>query len=452
MSKAKVIFVCKECGNTSVRWLGRCPDCGAWNSFIEEKEEIKTDRSWGISDGLSQEAVQLKHVDSLDVARFSSGLKEVDRILGGGIVPGTLILLGGSPGIGKSTLLLQLASCCKSPVLYVSGEESKSQIKMRADRLGASNDTIFLLSTDNIIDIENSIKKITPKILIVDSIQTICNPDISSAAGNISQVRDVTANLLRIAKKYGIAVFLIGHVTKDGFFAGPKVLEHIVDVVLYFEDENGIYRIIRCFKNRFGNTSEIAVFEMTGKGLIEVFDPEKIFWRENEELTSGTVVSCVIEGSRPITIELQALVTRTGYGIPRRQATGFDINRLIFLIAVIEKRLKINLSNQDIFVNIVGGIKIKEPSIDLGICSAILSSYFDIIIPKERIFLGEIGLGGEIRDIQFLNERLNRAKKLGIKQVITADSKIKGDSLTNLELVKMRHLKDLSGYIRDMGD
>jgi DNA repair protein RadA/Sms len=445
--KQQTIYKCQECGYSSSKWLGKCPQCEAWNTFVEELETRISGTKKNLSS--SNSGINLNNISTQKIERLSTGINEFDRILGKGMVPGSLILIGGAPGIGKSTLLLQMSNLCKRNVLYVSGEESASQIKLRADRLNIKSEKIVLLSTDNLYDIEKNIKETKPEVVIVDSIQTVSHPELDSIAGSVGQVREVTNALIQIAKKENIVIFLVGHITKEGALAGPKILEHVVDVVMYFEDENGIYRIIRCFKNRFGATSEIAVFEMTGKGLEDVDNPERLFYGQNENNISGTVLTSLIEGTRPITIEVQALVTKSGYGIARRQASGIDFNRLLFIIAVIEKRLGINLANQDIFVNIVGGIKVKEPAIDLAIASAILSSFFDVVVPHKVLFLGEIGLGGELRPVMFEDERISRAEKLGITECVVSQNKKNSNKNVNIKKIRMKYINELNNYIKE---
>ncbi|MFH1715503.1 MAG: DNA repair protein RadA [Elusimicrobiota bacterium] len=445
--KQKVIFRCQSCGYVSPRWLGKCNECESWNSFIEELLSPPKNAEKTINIPL---ITTLSGVQGYKEERMKTGIPEIDRILGGGMVPGSLILLGGAPGIGKSTLLLQLTVACREKVLYVSGEESIEQIKMRAGRLGLDAGNVFLTGANSIPEIESALENTSPKILIVDSVQTMTHPDLTGSAGGVGQIREVTSALMDIAKKTSTVIFLVGHITKEGTLAGPKVLEHMVDTVLYFEDENGVYRLIRSFKNRFGATSEIAVFEMTSKGLIEVDNPERMFYRENEPETPGTVIASVVEGTRPITIELQALVTRSGYGMARRQVSGIDFNRLVFLIAIIEKRLNISLSDQDIFVNIVGGMKVKEPSIDLAVITAILSSFYDIIIPKSTVIIGEVGLVGEVREVSFMMERLSRAQKLGITNLIGADDKNTKQALkkTGIKPGLIKNIVDLRSMLK----
>ena len=446
--KIKTQFICNECGYFSSKWLGKCPDCGTWNSFVEE---IKQDQNFSkIASKLikrTADPIALSNIESDNVERTSVGISEVDRILGGGLVKGSFVLLGGAPGIGKSTILLQLAAVANQKVLYVSGEESLSQIKLRATRLGVKNENIFLIATANLDDIQSSVKELQPDILIVDSIQTIYNPELINSMGTVTQIKDVASNLLRMAKSEDITIFLAGHITKEGALAGPKILEHMVDVVLYFEDDKGIYRIIRSFKNRFGNTSEIAVFEMSGSGLIEVKDPDKIFHDDNSFLSSGSVLSGVVEGSRALNVEIQALVTRNGQGIGRRQINGIDVNRLFFLLAVLEKRLELNLYSQDVFVNLVGGMKVKEISLDVAVCAAIISSYFDVIIPSNVAFLGEIGLGGEIRSVNFMQERIKRLMSFGVETLVIGNIKGKLGIEDKIKVIKLNTVKDLLKFV-----
>ena len=456
----KSVFLCNECGYSVSKWLGKCPDCGSWNSFIETSQSTNnnSNNNKKFFDGnlnKNNSPISLDQVSKEHLARFSTGIQEFDRILGGGIVNGSFILLGGAPGIGKSTLVLQMSKSSDKKILYVSGEESATQIKTRANRLNINSDKIFLLPTDNLTDIENSVNEINPEILIIDSIQTIYNPELLNAVGTVSQIKDVASQLLRLCKTKNITIFLIGHITKDGSLAGPKILEHIVDVVLYFEDDKGIYRIIRSFKNRFGNTSEISVFEMTSDGLIEVNEPDKIFYDDETFSSSGSVLSAIMEGTRALTVELQALVTKTPQELCRRQATGLDINRIFFLIAVLEKKLKINFYNQDIFLNVVGGLKIKDIAIDMAVCASIISSYFDIIIPKEIVFLGEVGLGGEIRTVSFMQERIKRISSFGIKQLVTANVKnIKTEDIQKfekskkIEIIYINNVQELLKFVQ----
>ncbi|MDR0676214.1 MAG: DNA repair protein RadA [Elusimicrobiota bacterium] len=462
--KEKIIFTCIECGYNSSKWIGKCPDCGSWNSF--EETRYKKTMSKNINYVANNVPISLDKVNEENLDRFVTGINEFDRILGGGVVIGSLVLLGGAPGIGKSTLVLQASHICQKRVLYISGEESVSQIKIRANRIGVNSDNIHILSTDSLLDIENAINSLSFELVIVDSIQTVYNPEILNSAGSVSQIKDVASSLMRLCKTKNIAIFLIGHITKDGNLAGPKILEHIVDVVLYFEDDKGIYRIIRSFKNRFGNTSEIAVFEMTTNGLLEVKDPDKIFYDNENSLSSGNVISTIIEGTRALNIEVQALITKTFNSFGRRQITGFDINRIFFLIAVLEKKLKLMFYNQDVFINIVGGMKIKDIALDLAVCAGIISSYFDIILPKNIVFIGEVGLNGEIRAVSFMQERLKRMEIFGVKQLITANfinlkqdikSHNKSDFVNdiknlekskNIKIVSLNNIQDLLIFIK----
>lgn len=429
-SKAKVTFLCQQCGYESAQWLGKCPGCSAWNSFTEEKF---TAAAKGASasrqlTGFSSEVLKLKDISVKDFQRFATGIKEFDNMIGGGIVPGSLILLGGAPGIGKSTLMLHVSGALSDTgtVLYISGEESLSQVKSRAERLKVKKDNIFLASETNLQNIIDAVNKIEPKFLIVDSIQTTFHPELSGAPGTVGQVRECAAELLRIAKSKNITVFLLGHVTKEGDLAGPRVLEHIVDTVLYFENERQqIFRILRAYKNRFGPTSEIGIFEMNASGLVEVSNPSLIFLGERNVNAPGNIVTVSMEGTRPLLLEVQALATRTNFGIPRRMVAGYDSNRVTILIAVLENRLNLPLEMQDVFVNIAGGVKIKETSVDLAAASAIVSANSGFICPKDMIVFGEVGLAGEIRSVSFPSERLSEAEKLGFKKAIIPKGNLK---------------------------
>jgi DNA repair protein RadA/Sms len=428
-AKVKTIFRCQECGYTSPKWMGKCPDCDSWNTMVEEKEApapsaVKTRQLTGFS----SEVMPLENVSVEEFLRMTTGISEFDRMLGGGIVPGSLLLLGGPPGIGKSTLMLQVSHALarQKTVLYVSGEESLSQVKSRADRLRIKGSNLFLVSETNLENILEVTKKITPAILVIDSIQTTFRPDLAGAPGSVGQVRECAAEFLRLAKSQNLTVFLLGHVTKEGDIAGPRVLEHIVDTVLYFETERQqIYRILRSYKNRFGPTSEIGVFEMKGDGLAEITNPSLIFLGERSMNTAGNAVVATVEGTRPLLLEVQSLVTRTNFGLPRRMVTGYDVNRVTILIAVLEKRLGLHLESEDVFVNIVGGVKIKETGIDLGIACAIASAHGNFVCPPRLIILGEVGLAGEVRSIGQLSERLMEAEKLGFEKAIVPKSNLK---------------------------
>ena len=416
----KTVFFCQNCGYESVKWMGQCPGCQQWNTFVEESV---TEASSGKKQQRSRkQPVSLAEIQTEKEERTATGIGELDRVLGGGIVGGSLVLVGGDPGIGKSTLLLQvcrLLSLAGKKVLYISGEESLRQIKLRAQRLGSFNDNLLLLCETNLTDIREAAQKQKPEIMVIDSIQTMYNEDVSSAPGSVSQVRESTGMLLQIAKGMGISVFIVGHVTKDGSVAGPRVLEHMVDTVLYFEgDRHASYRILRSVKNRFGSTNEIGVFEMRGDGLAEVRNPSEFMLSGKPQGASGSIVACSMEGTRPILIEVQALVCRSNFGIPRRKAAGTDFNRVNLLMAVLEKRGRMNLSECDAYVNIAGGIKMTEPAIDLAILLAVASSYRDIVIPDRVVAFGEVGLSGEVRAVSMAQQRVREAKKLGFETVI----------------------------------
>lgn len=421
---AKTVFVCNECGYESAKWMGKCPACNSWNTFFEQKIEkitengIKTVKERNIPKALNSYKGE-------EVARTSTGFNELDRVLGGGIVKGSLILLGGEPGIGKSTLILQLCNKIhgEGKVLYVSGEESAEQIKLRADRLGIDNDDIMFLGETDISIINENIEELKPKLVIIDSIQTMYSDELSAAAGSVSQVREITAQIMRMCKSKGITTIIIGHVTKDGTIAGPRVLEHMVDTVLYLEGERYFsYRILRGVKNRFGSTNEIGMFEMKGEGLVEITNPSQILISEREDNPSGSAIVASIEGTRPMLIELQALTTLSVFGIPKRTANGLDYNRLAVLIAVLEKRANLNIGGQDIYVNVVSGMKLNEPSIDLGILCVCASSFKNVPIPKDTVIMGEVGLTGEVRRINMIEKRLKEAEKMGFKRCIIPEN------------------------------
>jgi DNA repair protein RadA/Sms len=427
-SKIKTIYRCQQCGYSSPKWMGRCPDCNNWNTFVEEKESIAPARQVRQLTDFSSGVFALDKVSVEEFSRINTGISEFDRMLGGGLVPGSLLLLGGPPGIGKSTLMLQVSGALskKRKVLYVSGEESLSQVKARANRLKINSSDLYLVSETNLENILEVTKQTAPQVLIIDSIQTTFRPDLAGAPGSVGQVRECAAEFLRLAKSQGLTVFLLGHVTKEGDIAGPRVLEHIVDTVLYFETERQqIYRVLRAHKNRFGPTSEIGVFEMKGDGLAEVTNPSLIFLGERSMNAPGTAVVSTVEGTRPLLLEVQSLVTRTNFGLPRRMVTGYDVNRVTIIIAVLEKRVGLHLESQDIFVNIVGGVKIKETGVDLGIACAIASANSNFVCPPKVIILGEVGLAGEVRSIGQLAERLTEAEKLGFEKAIVPKSNLK---------------------------
>ncbi|OHE60301.1 MAG: DNA repair protein RadA [Thermodesulfovibrio sp. RBG_19FT_COMBO_42_12] len=422
MPKIKTIFQCQSCGYISPKWLGKCPDCGTWNSLVEEKKEIVTRHSSLVTHLGRSEPQPLSSVTSGYEQRTSTGIKELDRVLGGGVVAGSVVLIGGDPGIGKSTLLLQALSGLTKKygnVLYISGEESPEQIKMRAERLSINSDGIILLSETSLEAIVNTVSKLVPKAMVVDSIQTIYTEELVSAPGSVSQVRDCAAKLMLFAKRSNIPVFLVGHVTKEGAIAGPRVLEHIVDTVLYFEGDRGhSYRMLRTVKNRFGSTNELGIFEMSDSGLIEVENPSELFLLERPLNVSGSTVVASLEGTRPLMVEIQSLVSQTNFGVPRRTTIGVDFNRVNLLVAVLEKRAGLHLGGMDIFVNVVGGLRIIEPAVDLGVISAIASSLKDIPIDPKFFVFGEVGLSGEIRAVTQADARIKEASKIGFKRAV----------------------------------
>ena len=426
MAKAKTIFLCNNCGYESAKWLGKCPACNEWNSFVEEKIQKTNDLVIGKEDNKkSNKPMALNSVEGKECFRTSTGFEELDRVLGGGIVKGSLILVGGEPGIGKSTLILQL--CDKitgdGKVLYVSGEESAEQIKIRADRLNIHNDDIMFLGETDIDIIQSSILEINPKLVIIDSIQTMYSDEITSAAGTVSQVREITARIMKLCKCNNITTIIIGHVTKEGNIAGPRVLEHMVDTVLYIEGERYFsYRILRSVKNRFGSTNEIGMFEMQNEGMMEISNPSTVLISEREDNPPGSIIVATMEGTRPLLIELQALTSTTVFGFPRRTANGLDYNRLTLLMAVLEKKMGMNLSNQDIYLNVVSGIKISEPAVDLGVILSVASSYKNLSIPKDTVAIGEVGLTGEVRSVGLIEKRIKEVEKMGFKACIIPES------------------------------
>ena len=436
----KTIFYCVNCGYESTKWMGQCPGCHEWNTFSEEP--VRTGGTRQSPAGRKRtlvRPVKLSEVTAETNERTSTGFTELDRVLGGGIVTGSMILIGGDPGIGKSTILLQV---CKNlagrgrNVLYISGEESLAQIRMRADRIGGEAESLYLLCETNLADIREIIEEQKPDVCVIDSIQTMYNEEVSSAPGSVSQVRESTGVLLMLAKGLGISVFIVGHVTKEGAVAGPRVLEHMVDTVLYFEgDRHASYRILRGVKNRFGSTNEIGVFEMRGSGLVQVENPSEYMLSGRPIDASGSVVTCAVEGSRPLLLEIQALVARSGFGMPRRTAAGTDYNRVNLLMAVLEKRCGIDLSSYDAYVNIAGGIRMTEPALDLGITMAIASSYQDIVIPEKLVAFGEVGLSGEVRAVSQVENRVMEAKRLGFETVVLPKANMKG--CRNIQGIRM---------------
>ena len=427
--KSKTVYICRECGYQSPKWLGKCSACGGWNTMDETlaKEEKKA-ASTAKSTAVLKKVSSLKQIETDNEVRYTTGLNELDRVLGGGLVKGSLVLVGGDPGIGKSTLLLQICNslAISKKILYVSGEESERQIKLRAERLGVTCDNVYIVSETDVASILEYINQIEPEIVIIDSIQTMNCEEITSAAGSVPQVREATNAFMKIAKSRDISMFIVGHVTKDGALAGPRVLEHMVDCVLYFEgDRQMTFRILRAVKNRFGSTNEIGVFEMANTGLVEVDNPSKIFLEGRSENNSGSSIVCTMEGSRGVLAEIQALVTPTGFGNPRRMSSGIDLNRVILMIAVLEKRAKVSLSNYDVYVNVAGGLRIEETAIDLGLCAAIVTGKKDFQIPDDLVFIGEVGLGGELRGVSQLEKRLSEAAKLGFKKAIVPKQSMK---------------------------
>lgn len=452
MAKAKTVFFCKECGYESSKWLGQCPGCKQWDTFVEEPVVKKSISASGYRN--NTEPILLSSVKSETESRISSGIGELDRVLGGGIVPGSLVLVGGDPGIGKSTLLLQT---CREivnqgkKVIYITGEESKGQIKMRAERLGAFSGELLLLCETNLDLIEDVINKHKPEIVVIDSIQTMYKEDISSAPGSVSQVREATGALMHMAKGTGITIFIIGHVTKEGMVAGPRVLEHMVDTVLYFEGDNfASYRVLRAVKNRFGSTNEIGVFEMRSSGLAEVKNPSEYMLTGRPVGEPGSVVTASIEGTRPILVEIQALTSSTSFNMPRRTAAGTDYNRVNLLMAVLEKRLGIQLGDCDAYVNVAGGMRITEPALDLAIVSAILSSFRNKAINGNTIIFGEVGLTGEVRAVNMADQRVAEAAKMGFETcILPLANKGKIKAHEGIKLVGVKNIGEVLQYIKE---
>lgn len=426
MAKIKTKYVCQSCGYETVKWLGKCPECTKWNTFVEEVDPKSTKKEVFIIDKSSSKPVSINSIESKEEERFTTDINELDRVLGGGIVKGSLVLVGGDPGIGKSTLLIQVSSNVANlgkTVLYITGEESESQIKMRAKRLGINSENLYIFAENNLSIIESYLESVNPELIILDSIQTVFSPEISSAPGTVSQIKEGTSKFMKISKKMGISTFIVGHVTKEGSLAGPKLLEHMVDTVLYFEGERyNTYRLVRAVKNRFGSTNELGVFEMRDLGLVELDNPSKILISEKPKDVAGSVIISTVEGTRPMLLELQALVSPTSFGIPKRTSTGVDYNRVGMLLAVLEKRVGLQIQNQDVYINIVGGIKINEPSIDLGIAISVASSFRNIPIDEDIAVTGEVGLTGEVRAVSFIEKRIAECKKLGFKKIVVPRS------------------------------
>lgn len=455
--KSKSVYICNECGYQSPKWLGKCPGCNNWNTFVEtvQTPQAQTSSKQPAMQSTKNRPQQIGDVTHTTKTRFSTGLGELDRVLGGGVVAGELILVGGDPGIGKSTLLLEI---CQSigktrKILYVSGEESAAQIKIRAERLGVTTENLYLMSETDVQTVLDSIYDTKPDVVIIDSIQTMHIDEITSASGSVPQVRETTNALMKTAKSMNISMFIVGHVTKDGALAGPRVLEHMVDCVLYFEGDRQLsFRILRAVKNRFGSTNEIGVFEMADKGLIEVENPSKMLLEGRPLDISGSAIVCAMEGTRGILAEIQALVTPTGFGNPRRMSSGIDLNRVLLLVAVIEKRAKINLSNSDIYINVAGGLRIDETAIDLGLCMAIIASKADFVLPPDVMFIGEIGLGGELRAISNLEKRLIEASNLGFKTAVVPKQAMRGITAPkDMTVYAVRTLKEAIDYFRRNG-
>ena len=450
MAKTKSVYLCQNCGAESVKWLGRCPSCGEWNTYVEQRIPKGPVRSSSQENRTYVAPEPIDKVQTEQVARIDLMNQEFNRVLGGGIVPGSLILIGGEPGIGKSTLALQVALKINRNTLYISGEESPQQLKLRADRLGGAGGQCQVLAETSLQVILDQVKQIKPQLLIIDSIQTLFSEDLESAPGTISQVRDCAARLLRVAKENHMPVLLIGHITKDGSIAGPKVLEHIVDTVLQFEgDSHHLYRILRASKNRFGSTSEIGVFEMTGEGLREISNPSELLINQQPPDLSGSAVAANVEGIRPILIEVQALVSSAVYGTPQRTSTGFDTRRLSMLLAVLEKRASFKLASKDVFINIAGGLRVDDPAIDLAVVSAILSSTVDIPVDQYTCFAGEVGLSGEIRPVHRIEQRLGEADKLGMKRILMPSFNRKriDASRFDLEIVEVSRVQEIPKHL-----
>lgn len=461
MEKSKTVWFCSECGNEYSKWMGKCTYCGAWNSIVEEKVVKSSDGKVKISEETKVE--KLNEIDKKEYTRLDSGISEVNRVLGGGFVKGSLTLIGGEPGIGKSTLILQICDKIKldGKVLYVSGEESKEQIKMRADRIGVNKDNIYFASQTDMDEIEVLIENLKPEFLLLDSIQTLFSSEISSAPGSVSQVREVTSKVMRIAKRKNITTVIVGHVTKEGNIAGPRVLEHMVDTVLYLEGERYLsYRVLRTVKNRFGSTNELGMFEMEEEGLEEIKNPEGVLISDREENAMGTVIAVCVEGTRSILVEIQSLTTRTLFGMPRRNTNGLDYNRVTLLVAVLEKYAHMQFNNQDVYMNLTGGVKISEPAIDLAIIISAASAYAGVPIDSKIAVCGEVGLTGEVRAINMIEKRINEATKLGFKKILIpninhrnlkAKEKIKKDSKDKKEDIEIVPVKNITDALNACG-
>jgi DNA repair protein RadA/Sms len=460
MAKLKSAFFCQQCGYESPKWLGKCPGCNAWNTFAEEiiskEKNASAAQPWKETSNKEIKTIAIAHVSSSETTRWVTADAELNRVLGGGIVPGSITLIAGEPGIGKSTLFLQMGlQLSGHRILYISGEESEQQIKMRADRLGMMHEDFYLLTETNTNTIFQEIKKLKPELIIIDSIQTLHSPFIESAAGSISQIRESAAEFQRFAKETETPVMVIGHITKDGNIAGPKILEHMVDTVLQFEgDRHYAYRMLRTMKNRFGSTSELGIYEMLESGMRPVSNPSEILITQKEDQLSGIAIASTLEGIRPLLIEVQALVTQSVYGTPQRTVSGFDLRRLQLLLAVLEKRGGFQFGMKDVFLNIAGGLKVEDPSIDLAVLSALLSSYEDSVIPSSICFAGEVGLSGEIRAVNRIEQRIAEAEKMGFEKIIISQYNISGKEKKanpfkkfNIQIVTMRKVEELYQYL-----
>ena len=444
MSKTKIKYICSNCGYESLRWIGKCPECESWNSFTEEVVETNKRKPASFKGAIPVTKITDISIDEEE--RIKTGINEFDRVLGGGLMPGSVTLLGGDPGIGKSTLVMQASSKIKEKVLYVTGEESEKQIKLRAKRLKLESENFYVLAETNMTPVISAMNSLFPSVVIIDSIQTVYRNELENSPGTITQVRECTSLLMEEAKKKHICIIIVGHVTKEGFIAGPKILEHIVDTVLQFEGEsNHTFRILRAQKNRFGNTSEIGIFEMHEDGLTEVKNPSELFLSERERESPGSVVTASMEGTRPLLLEVQALVTPSNYGYPQRVTTGFDQRRLSILLAVLEKRGNYRLSANNVFLNMAGGVKISEPAVDLAVCCAIVSSLLDKVADNQTVVIGEVGLGGEIRSVGHIEKRIQEAEKLGFKRIIIPQNSAK--NIKKAGSVKIEAVENLSEAI-----
>lgn len=451
MASTKTVYFCNNCGHESPKWMGRCPACGEWNTMVEEKVSAKKSKNKGLLSTEGARPIKLSEIEPLDEPRMHMPSEELNRVLGGGLVAGSLTLLGGEPGIGKSTLLLQnILSIRNRRILYVSGEESASQLKLRADRLGKVSENTFILTETQLDRIFTQIENVKPQLVVVDSIQTIASADIESAAGSVSQVRECAAALLRYAKESGVPVILVGHINKDGAIAGPKVLEHIVDTVIQFEgDRQYLYRILRAIKNRFGSTNEIGIYEMVQRGLREVKNPSEMLLSDNrEDEMSGIAIGVTMDGARPFLVEVQALVSSAAYGTPQRSVTGFDQRRLNMLLAVLEKRARFKLGQKDVFLNIAGGLKVTDPALDLAVVAAVMSSNFDVPVPRNTAFAGEVGLSGEIRTVTRIDQRVSEAAKLGFDTIFIPAGNLKGiHDKFSIRIVEVNKVTDVFRHI-----